>query len=340
MRRLPIFFVLDVSESMVGESHGRLQHGLERVIRQLRTDPYALETVFVSVIVFAGKAATLRPLEELVDFIPPELPAGGGTALGTALDHLMTELDRNVVRSTAGQKGDWRPIVFLMTDGHPTDDPAAAIRRWNERWRGRAHLVAISVGDGADARMLAGFADEVLILEDTGEAGFAACLKWITQSIAVNSRPVDGSLDRQFRSPDLAASLSKFDLTKAPPPSARFDDRFAVFTGRCERTRAPYLLKYERVGSGQNAGAFTSAGAYALPESFFQLSDAAPAGALSGNDLIGSEPCPHCRNADSLSRCSCGGILCTDGPGVHTCPWCGVTGTYERGEIDFDRGRG
>jgi len=30
-------------------------------------------------------------------------------------------LDKEVRKSTKEQKGDWKPLVFLMTDGMPTD---------------------------------------------------------------------------------------------------------------------------------------------------------------------------------------------------------------------------
>lgn len=51
MRRLPIYFLIDVSESMVGEPIIQVEKGMRNIIQELRTDPYALETVFVSVIV-------------------------------------------------------------------------------------------------------------------------------------------------------------------------------------------------------------------------------------------------------------------------------------------------
>jgi uncharacterized protein YegL len=54
MRRLPIFILLDVSESMVGDNLRQLQQGLDMLVRDLRTDPHALETVYLSAIVFAG----------------------------------------------------------------------------------------------------------------------------------------------------------------------------------------------------------------------------------------------------------------------------------------------
>ena len=86
MRRLPIYFLIDVSESMVGEPIIQVEKGMRNIIQELRTDPYALETVFVSVIVFAGKEKVLSPLTELYKFYPPQFPIGGGTSLGTALD--------------------------------------------------------------------------------------------------------------------------------------------------------------------------------------------------------------------------------------------------------------
>ncbi|SUO94316.1 vWA domain-containing protein [Suttonella ornithocola] len=97
MRRLPIFFVLDVSESMVGMPLEALQEGMNRLIRSLRTDPYALETIYISVIAFAGKVKTLIPLTELFAFFPPKLPLGAGTAIGAALDHLSKEIDAQVI---------------------------------------------------------------------------------------------------------------------------------------------------------------------------------------------------------------------------------------------------
>ena len=71
MRRLPIFLLLDVSESMVGESLRQMQTGLDALITTLRQDPYALETVHLSVIGFAGRARTLPPLVDLAAFNAP-----------------------------------------------------------------------------------------------------------------------------------------------------------------------------------------------------------------------------------------------------------------------------
>ena len=126
MRRLPVYFLVDVSESMIGEPIQQVENGMRQIVQELRTDPYALETAFISVIAFAGKAKSLSPLTELYKFYPPTFPIGGGTFLGAALDFLMNDIDRNVVKTTQERKGDWKPIIFLFTDGTPTDNPSAA----------------------------------------------------------------------------------------------------------------------------------------------------------------------------------------------------------------------
>ena len=66
MRRLPIFFVLDVSESMVGEPLRRMEEGIDDIVTTLRQDPHSLETVFISLIAFAGKAKAITPLIDLM----------------------------------------------------------------------------------------------------------------------------------------------------------------------------------------------------------------------------------------------------------------------------------
>ena len=69
MRRLPIFLVLDVSESMAGKAIDDVQSGIKMLTDALMSDPFAMETVYISVIAFAGKAKTITPLTYVMDFI-------------------------------------------------------------------------------------------------------------------------------------------------------------------------------------------------------------------------------------------------------------------------------
>ena len=76
----------------------------------LRTDPYALETVYLSVITFSQQATQTVPLTELVQFQVPDIQASGTTALGEALALLAQCIERDVKKTTPESKGDWKPV--------------------------------------------------------------------------------------------------------------------------------------------------------------------------------------------------------------------------------------
>src|ERR1700730_13378511 len=125
-RRLPVYLLLDCSESMAGEAIQAVKDGLSRLILELRGNPMALETAALSVITFASTARQVVPLTDLLQFNPPTLKMGSGTAMGAALTLWLQCLDKELVKTTETTKGDYKPLCFLMTDGEPTDDWEAA----------------------------------------------------------------------------------------------------------------------------------------------------------------------------------------------------------------------
>lgn len=350
MRRLPIFFLLDVSESMIGDNLRQLQQGLERLVTRLRTDPHALETVFISAIAFAGKPKTLTPLTELGSFYPPRLPLGSGTSLGAALHHLMDEIDRNVRKSTPEQKGDWKPVVYLMTDGKPTDDAAAAIARWKRSYASGVTLVAIGIGAHASLNLLQQLTPHVLQLESKGDEDFKRFVDWVTMSIAAQSRSVSMSQGE-------GVSLAKLDdkiLRKVSDleQAAMIDEDFVILTGRCQNNKLPYLIRFERSrqklerpGFSLNMDQFHLTGVFPVENEFYDLSDnRVMTRTVNSDSLVGSPGCPHCGNPIGFAVCGCGQLMCVRGPGEATCPTCEKTGHFgmsEDGEgFDVVRSRG
>ena len=69
MRKLPVFLVIDVSESVAGPLQQSITQGMKSIVSGLRSDPQALESVHMSVIVFAGKAKVLVNMVELANFL-------------------------------------------------------------------------------------------------------------------------------------------------------------------------------------------------------------------------------------------------------------------------------
>ena len=114
VRRLPVYLLLDCSGSMVGEPIEAVKQGVKALISELRGDPQALETAYLSVITFDSSARQVMPLTELMLFKEPDLHASGATALGGALNVLIDCIDAEVRKSTETQKGDWRPLVLIL----------------------------------------------------------------------------------------------------------------------------------------------------------------------------------------------------------------------------------
>ena len=352
MRRLPIFFVLDVSESMAGENIRQLSQGLDNLVRKLRTDPYALETVYVSVIVFAGKARTLTPLVELIAFYPPRLPLGSGTSLGLALDHLMSEIDRNVVKSTPERKGDWKPVVYLMTDGKPTDNPDASIARWRSQYSSKASMVAVGIGNYTDMNVLGSLTDDAFLLNAGNEEQFKSFIDWISMSCSMQSQSVSAGMGDVISLAKRDDSILKKvdEIAKA----SRIDEDFVILTGRCQKTKLPYILRYEHLPTREvgtldfkiQVDLYSLNGVFPLEADYFEMSDErALAKTVNSNSLIGNPGCPHCGNPIGFALCSCGQLMCLQGPGKAICPWCGSEGDYQmsspdHGGLDVSRSRG
>ena len=350
MRRLPVFFVLDCSESMVGENLKKMEDGLQAIVRTLRADPHALESVYLSVVAFAGIARTVVPLVEVFSFYPPKLPLGGGTNLGAALGALMAEIDKTVLRTTADRKGDWKPIVYLFTDGRPTDDPSAAIDKWNANYARKATMVAVALGKSADLSVLCRLTEHVLVFEDSGEGDFRKFVNWVTASVVAQSRSIGEGAEAQAI-PHLDESI--LSLVKEAP-STLADETCVTLVGRCQKTRKPYLIRYDRATQEVatrdfkvQVSRFDIAGCYPLDEEYFTWSDARAADIrINTSELVGTPGCPYCGNATAFAVCSCGKLMCINGPGNARCPWCEKTVAFapgpsgEEGGFDVERGRG
>ncbi|GAB6010354.1 TerY-C metal binding domain-containing protein [Dysgonomonas reticulitermitis] len=340
MRRLPIYFLIDVSESMVGEPIQQVEEGLSTIIQALKTDSNAIETVWVSIIVFAGQPKTLVPLQEIISFYPPKFPIGSGTSLSNGLGHLMFELRRNLIKTTAEQKGDWKPIVFLFTDGVPTDDTRAAITEWKRNWQKTANLVAVSFGDETDSHLLGELTENVLHFKNADTAAYKQFFKWVTDSIKTSSVSVENN-STGFELAKLdGETISKIDLSKeAAKPMV--DDNFVVLSAKCQNTQRPYLMKYRKNvfinKSGDIGFDYKLIGAFQVDNTYFELSgESNLCYQVNTDKLIGAPTCPCCGNQFAFAMCSCGKLHCIGAEEISTCPWCGNKGTYGAGDGNFN----
>lgn len=347
MRRLPIYFLIDISESMVGEPIQQVEEGLATIIQALKTDPHALETVYVSIIVFAGQPKTLVPLQEIVSFYPPKFPIGSGTSLSKGLGHLIHELRSNIVKTTYEVKGDWKPIVFLFTDGVPTDDTQAAISEWKNNWQRTANLIAVSFGNETDTRLLGQLTENVLHFKNTNVQSYKEFFKWVTDSIKTSSISIENNASGFELAKLDGETLSKIDLTKELPNKQYVDDNYVVLSGKCQNTKRPYLMKYRKnIAPSIYAGIelasknYKLIGAYQVDNNYFELADNTNFNTkVNTEELFGAPTCPCCGNQIAFAVCVCQKIHCIGDEQISTCPWCNNQGSYGYGEGGFDVNR-
>lgn len=189
MRRLPVYLLLDCSGSMYGEPIEAVKNGVQVLVSTLRQDPYALETAYLSIITFDSSAQQVSPLTELAAFQQPNIQASGCTALGEALALLSQKADQEVTKTTAEQKGDWKPLVFIMTDGEPTDDLNKGLAEFKKRKWGM--VVACAAGAGANTNTLKKITECVVSLDTADSATIKAFFKWVSASVSSGSMKVE-----------------------------------------------------------------------------------------------------------------------------------------------------
>lgn len=184
-RRLPVYFLIDCSHSMRGQPIALVKQGLDHMTQNLRTDPFALETVYLSILTFSTGARQDVPLTPVYTFRMPELAAKGRTDLGAGLKLLVECIDFEVHKTAEGQKGDWRPIAFLLSDGGPGDNWIKPAKVIMARHKARAiTMIAVAFGDRAHVDKLQQITTQVIRSESGEPESFAKFLAWTSVSIS------------------------------------------------------------------------------------------------------------------------------------------------------------
>jgi len=225
--RCPVVLALDTSGSMQGSPIRELNEGLSAFSAALQADRLASLRVEIAVVAFGGKVRAIdvrgpggdgevkevvrfnpmglaiRPKVNEVpfdahqafvtvdQFQPPALDAHGDTPLGEAISRALALLRaRKEIYKQAGLDY-FRPWIFTITDGHPTDKGWEAVAEQVRQEEARKGVVFYGVGvEGADMQVLGRFSDARAPLKLRGLA-FNELFTWLSKSLSAiaHSRP-------------------------------------------------------------------------------------------------------------------------------------------------------
>ncbi|MDR2391700.1 MAG: hypothetical protein LBE84_08500, partial [Planctomycetota bacterium] len=257
------------------------------------------------------------PLIGIAAVAPPRLAIRPGTKFGAALDLLADCVRREVIRTTAESRGDYRPLVFIMTDGQPTDSWRQAAERLREVRPGIANIYAIGCGDEADFSCLKNVADACIRMQDLSSGNISKFFVWMSASIQSMSIGTEGKLGL-----DKLPLGDGFELVEpGSDPSPGIGRRRLFFHVLCQKKRGSYLLRYMQAS---DPGTYGVQGAFPLPEDFFSEGEM-ESPAVSSDMLHGAAACPYCGNGAWAQCGCCKRLFCNaiDSPDSIECPHCG-----------------
>src|SRR5712692_2280463 len=188
--RCPCLLLLDISGSMSGAPISELNAGLVTFKDELAADSLAMKRVEVAVVTF-GPVKVESSFHTAPSFFPPHLQASGDTPMGVAIKQSLDMIKQRKEEYRANGISFYRPWIFLITDGAPTDEwqSAAAMVREGEASQSFAFF-AVGV-QGANMDIL----KQISVREPLKLQGlkFRELFQWLSNSMKSVSQSTPGT---------------------------------------------------------------------------------------------------------------------------------------------------
>ena len=187
--RCPCLLLLDTSGSMRGQPIDELNAGIRLFKDELSADPMASKRAEIAIVTF-GPVQIVTDFQTADMFNPPVLTTTGDTPMGAAIETGLSLLEQRKQAYRSSGVAFYRPWIFLITDGGPTDawrEAAAKVKAGEAA----SHFSFFAVGV-EDARMdILGqiAAREPLKLK---ELRFRDLFVWLSNSLGSVSRSAVG----------------------------------------------------------------------------------------------------------------------------------------------------
>jgi uncharacterized protein YegL len=195
--RCPVILLLDTSGSMAGKPIQELNRGLTVFKESVQEDAMAALRVEVALITF-GSVQLVQDFVTIDQFTPPQLEAKGVTPMGEAIECALDLLEARKATYKASGIQYYRPWVFLITDGAPTDNWESAAQGVSQAETERK-LLFFAVGvQGADMKTLRQIAPPERPPVLLNGLDFRSLFVWLSQSM---KRVSSGKVGEQLALP-------------------------------------------------------------------------------------------------------------------------------------------
>ncbi|UXY31074.1 vWA domain-containing protein [Streptomyces sp. HUAS TT20] len=152
MQILPFYMVCDESGSMAGTGVDAINSALPDLHHEISTNPSVADKTRFALIGFSTQASVLQPLADLSELTQlPSLSAGGVTSFGAAFRLLKDTIDKDVAALKAEGHDVYRPVVFFLSDGIPTDDDWRTPLKDLNAFRYAPKIIAFGISDADSA---------------------------------------------------------------------------------------------------------------------------------------------------------------------------------------------
>jgi uncharacterized protein YegL len=212
-KSLVIFFLIDTSGSMKGTKMGELNTVMEELIPEIRRVGEADTEVKIAVLTFSTHVKWMysEPIN-IEDFQWARLSASGVTSMGEAFKELNARMSRNSFLNSPSLS--FAPVMFLMTDGYPSDDYKEGLEELaTNSWYKFGLKAALGIGNEANDEMLAEFtgsADTVVHAYSGNQLAQMIKIVAVTASqIGSKSMTLSDANESELKAEDVYASKQK-----------------------------------------------------------------------------------------------------------------------------------
>ncbi len=181
--RCPCVLLLDTSWSMNGDSIDAMNQGLQAFQYDVSQHDLARRRVEVAIVTFGnGGVQTLQDFVTADKFYPPVLSAGGDTPMGAAINLALDMLSARKAQYKANAIAYYRPWVFMVTDGAPTDSWQTAAQRIRTEDVNKSVAFFTVAVEGADMQTLAQIAPPTRKPVKLQGLKFVEMFQWLSRS--------------------------------------------------------------------------------------------------------------------------------------------------------------